>query len=127
LFVVQFKLEESLIYEDDDDGQSDDDDLESSSSFLALFPATQYTYALLCVHASVVLFFPGYLINYKREGGDWEEYEVGPRATNHVLQSLVCGSTYQVFITAFNKIGSGLPSDILTRNTKGSGKFSQKQ
>lgn len=68
-------------------------------------------------------FFPGYLINYKREGGDWEEYEVGPRSTSHVLQGLVCGSAYQVFITAFNKIGNGLPSDILTRHTKGNGEL----
>jgi Down syndrome cell adhesion protein len=85
-------------------------------------PATFSTHA--CVSSHI---FPGYLINYKREGGDWEEYESGPKTTDHVLQSLACGSTYQVFITAFNKIGSGLPSDILTRNTKGSGEFSEKQ
>ncbi|ODN04431.1 Down syndrome cell adhesion molecule-like protein Dscam2 [Orchesella cincta] len=69
----------------------------------------------------------GYLINYKRAGGDWDEYEVGPRATSHVLQGLVCGSSYQVFITAFNKIGSGLPSDILTRSTKGSAPVAPKK
>lgn len=74
------------------------------------------------MHLSLFSFL-GYLINYKRTGGDWDEYEVGPRATTHALQGLVCGSAYQVFITAFNKIGSGLPSDIYTRSTKGSGEF----
>ncbi|CAL8103483.1 unnamed protein product [Orchesella dallaii] len=69
----------------------------------------------------------GYLINYKIAGGDWDEYEVGPRATSHALQGLVCGSSYQVFITAFNKIGSGLPSDILTRSTKGSAPVAPKK
>lgn len=63
----------------------------------------------------------GYLISYRREGGDWEETEVGPRGTGHTLQPLLCGSTYQLYITASNKIGSGPASDILTRSTKGHG------
>ncbi|OXA56221.1 Down syndrome cell adhesion molecule-like protein Dscam2, partial [Folsomia candida] len=62
----------------------------------------------------------GYLVSYRRDGGDWEETEVGPRATGHTLQPLLCGSTYQLYITAVNKIGSGPASDILTRSTKGS-------
>ena len=39
--------------------------------------------------------------------------------TKHVLRPLQCGSPYQVFITAFNRIGSGLPSDILKARTLG--------
>ncbi|OXA55481.1 Down syndrome cell adhesion molecule-like protein Dscam2, partial [Folsomia candida] len=69
----------------------------------------------------------GYLVSYRRDGGDWEETEVGPRATGHTLQPLLCGSTYQLYITAANKIGSGPASDILTRSTKGSAPISPKK
>ncbi|OXA55654.1 Down syndrome cell adhesion molecule-like protein Dscam2, partial [Folsomia candida] len=69
----------------------------------------------------------GYLLSYRRDGGDWEEVEVGPRATGHTLQPLLCGSTYQLYITAVNKIGSGPASDILTRSTKGSVPISPKK
>ncbi|OXA55477.1 Down syndrome cell adhesion molecule-like protein Dscam2 [Folsomia candida] len=70
---------------------------------------------------------PCYLVSYRRDGGDWEETEVGPRATGHTLQPLLCGSTYQLYITAANKIGSGPASDILTRSTKGSAPVSPKK
>ncbi|OXA47064.1 Down syndrome cell adhesion molecule-like protein Dscam2 [Folsomia candida] len=69
----------------------------------------------------------GYLVNYRRDGGDWEEAEVGPRATGHTLQPLLCGSTYQLYITATNKIGSCPASDMLTRSTKGSAPISPKK
>ncbi|OXA46718.1 Down syndrome cell adhesion molecule-like protein Dscam2 [Folsomia candida] len=69
----------------------------------------------------------GNLVSYRRDGGEWEEAEVGPRATGHMLQPLLCGSTYQLYITALNKIGSGPASDILTRSTKGSAPISPKK
>ncbi|OXA46687.1 Down syndrome cell adhesion molecule-like protein Dscam2 [Folsomia candida] len=69
----------------------------------------------------------GYLVSYRRDGGEWEEAEVGPRETGHTLQPLLCGSTYQLYITAVNKIGSGPASDILTRSTKGSAPISPKK
>ncbi|OXA56405.1 Down syndrome cell adhesion molecule-like protein Dscam2, partial [Folsomia candida] len=69
----------------------------------------------------------GYLVSYRRDGGDWEETEVGPRATGHTLQPLLCGSTYQLYITAVNKIGPSPASDILTRSTKGSAPISPKK
>ncbi|XP_035712679.1 Down syndrome cell adhesion molecule-like protein Dscam2 [Folsomia candida] len=69
-----------------------------------------------------------YLVSYRRDGGDWEETtEVGPRAMGHTLQPLLCGSTYQPYITTVNKIGSGPASDILTRSTKGGAPISPKK
>jgi len=66
---------------------------------------------------------PGYIINYKREHGDWEEIHIDSKTHFHVLQKLLCGTRYQLYITAYNKIGTGLPCDIITSYTKGSGKY----
>ncbi|XP_066972085.1 cell adhesion molecule Dscam1 [Macrobrachium rosenbergii] len=62
----------------------------------------------------------GYIMNYKREYGDWEEVELHTARTSHTLSGLVCGSRYQLYVTAYNKVGTGLPSEILTTSTKGS-------
>nr|XP_053630323.1 cell adhesion molecule Dscam2-like [Cherax quadricarinatus] len=59
-------------------------------------------------------------MNYKREYGNWEEVELHTARTTHTLSGLVCGSRYQLYVTAYNKVGTGLPSEILTTSTKGS-------
>ncbi|XP_014256768.1 Down syndrome cell adhesion molecule-like protein Dscam2 [Cimex lectularius] len=61
----------------------------------------------------------GYIINYKREHGDWEEIQIKGKENFHILQNLWCGTRYQLYITAFNKIGTGLPCDIVNASTKG--------
>lgn len=66
---------------------------------------------------------PGYVINYKREHGDWEELQVEAGTSEHVLPNLWCGTRYQLYITAFNRIGTGLPCDIVHAYTKGTGKL----
>lgn len=66
------------------------------------------------------MFPAGYVINYKRDHGDWEEVQIGPRATSYLLGNLWCAARYQLFITAFNNIGSGLPCDIVNATTMGS-------
>lgn len=63
----------------------------------------------------------GYVINYKREHGDWEELQVEAGTSEHVLPNLWCGTRYQLYITAFNRIGTGLPCDIVHAYTKGTG------
>ena len=62
----------------------------------------------------------GYVINYKRENGDWEELQINSKTNSHLLMNLWCGTKYQLYITAYNKIGTGLPCDIVHFNTKGS-------
>lgn len=61
----------------------------------------------------------GYVINYKRDNGDWEELQVDAKSYSHLLSNLWCGTRYQLYITAFNKIGTGLPCDIVNTHTKG--------
>ena len=61
----------------------------------------------------------GYVLNYKFDGGDWDEYKLYPREIHHILQGLVCSSKYQLFLTAYNKIGTGKPSEIVKAKTNG--------
>lgn len=67
------------------------------------------------------LIFTGYVINYKRDHGDWEEIHLDSKTDTHLLRGLWCGTRYQLYMTAYNKIGTGLPCDIVTAYTKGSG------
>ncbi|GFG29264.1 hypothetical protein Cfor_07941 [Coptotermes formosanus] len=69
----------------------------------------------------------GYVINYKRDHGDWEEMQIEAKANSHTLRNLWCGTRYQLYITAFNKIGTGLPCDIVNAYTKGSVPVKPKQ
>ncbi|XP_055679736.1 cell adhesion molecule Dscam2 isoform X1 [Lutzomyia longipalpis] len=61
----------------------------------------------------------GYVINYKRDNGDWEELQIDSKTNAHLLGNLWCGTRYQLYITALNKIGTGLPCDIVNSFTKG--------
>ena len=62
------------------------------------------------------------MINYKRDHGDWEEIQIDSKTDTYLLRNLWCGTKYQLYMTAYNKIGTGLPCDIVTAYTKGSGK-----
>jgi Fibronectin type III domain/Immunoglobulin I-set domain len=61
----------------------------------------------------------GYVANFKRENGDWEELQIDSKTNSHLLTNLWCGTRYQLYITAYNKIGTGLPCDIVHTYTKG--------
>jgi hypothetical protein len=69
----------------------------------------------------------GYVINYKRDHGDWEELQISARTDEHMLRNLWCGTRYLLYITAFNRIGTGLPCDIVTAHTKGTVPVKPKQ
>ena len=61
----------------------------------------------------------GYTLHYKPEFSDWETVQVPASARTFSLDKLWCGSRYQIYATAFNKIGTGDSSDILSQRTKG--------
>ncbi|XP_071455064.1 cell adhesion molecule Dscam1, partial [Hetaerina americana] len=61
----------------------------------------------------------GYVINYKRDYGDWEELQIESSVASHILRGLWCGTHYQLYVTAYNRIGTGLPSDIVSTHTEG--------
>ncbi|XP_046141179.1 Down syndrome cell adhesion molecule-like protein Dscam2 isoform X19 [Osmia bicornis bicornis] len=62
----------------------------------------------------------GYTIHYKPEFGDWETAQISSTAQKYTLENLWCGSRYQIYVTAYNGIGTGDPSDMLNTRTKGS-------
>ncbi|XP_024939108.1 Down syndrome cell adhesion molecule-like protein Dscam2 isoform X46 [Cephus cinctus] len=62
----------------------------------------------------------GYTIHYKLEFGDWETVQVSSTASKYTLENLWCGSRYQIYVTAYNGIGTGDPSEIMKTRTKGS-------
>ncbi|GIX66633.1 hypothetical protein CEXT_657672 [Caerostris extrusa] len=51
--------------------------------------------------------------------GDWQETELTATEMEHSLYDLKCGSRYQFYVTAFNTVGRGNPSDILRTKTEG--------
>uniref|UniRef100_T1J836 Down syndrome cell adhesion molecule-like protein Dscam2 n=1 Tax=Strigamia maritima TaxID=126957 RepID=T1J836_STRMM len=61
----------------------------------------------------------GFTIHFKREYGEWEEIFVGADHLTYTLFNLECGTRYQMYVTARNKIGVGDASQILTARTKG--------
>lgn len=69
----------------------------------------------------IIARFLGYVINYKRDHGDWEEIHIDSKTDTYTLHNLWCGTKYQLYMTAYNKIGTGLPCDIVIAYTKGSG------
>ncbi|XP_048512285.1 Down syndrome cell adhesion molecule-like protein Dscam2 isoform X3 [Athalia rosae] len=62
----------------------------------------------------------GYVLQYKREYGEWEEVKVSHKISSYLLSQLWCGTKYRVYMTAFNRIGMGLRSDIIDAMTEGS-------
>ncbi|KAL3270299.1 hypothetical protein HHI36_009350 [Cryptolaemus montrouzieri] len=70
-------------------------------------------------HESDVEPIHGYTIHYKPEFGDWETKQVGPNVEKYSLEHLLCGTRYQLYVTAYNSIGTGDPSDTINPRTRG--------
>lgn len=60
-----------------------------------------------------------YTIYYKSTIGHQQKKSLSRHITNHELKNLVCGSTYQVHLTAGNKMGTSPPSTTLHVRTQG--------
>nr|CAD7427386.1 unnamed protein product [Timema monikensis] len=61
----------------------------------------------------------GFLLNYRRTLGNLQEIHLPRRTSSYELKSLQCGSTYHLFLTARNKIGTSVPSPTLSVRTQG--------
>lgn len=60
-----------------------------------------------------------YTLHYKRFNGNMEEINLSKHSNSYELKNLVCGSTYNIYLTAHNKIGSSPPSTTLHVKTQG--------
>lgn len=52
----------------------------------------------------------------------WQAIQLAPRQRSHLLKNLECGTWYAMKIWAFNKVGKGEPSDLVSVSTRGKGK-----
>lgn len=64
---------------------------------------------------------PGMSLSLKREFGDWEAIQITGRNTTFTVEKLMCGTKYQMYMTAHNRIGASAPSDLLETKTSGTG------
>lgn len=60
-----------------------------------------------------------FTIYYKRSIGNLQKMVLTRHVSNHELKGLICGSTYQVYLTASNKMGTSPPSTTLHVRTQG--------
>ncbi|KAK5645477.1 hypothetical protein RI129_006777 [Pyrocoelia pectoralis] len=61
----------------------------------------------------------GYTIHYKPDFGNWETIQIDSQTQKYTLENLLCGTRYQVQVTAYNSIGTGDASDNLNTRTRG--------
>lgn len=52
----------------------------------------------------------------------WQTVQLAPQQRSHQLKNLECGTSYAMKIWAFNKIGKGEASDLITVSTRGKGR-----
>ncbi|XP_017138771.1 Down syndrome cell adhesion molecule-like protein Dscam2 isoform X4 [Drosophila miranda] len=61
----------------------------------------------------------GYTLFYRRGSGNTDEMQLSRHASSHELKGLVCGSTYQIHLSAQNKVGTSPTSIMLHVRTQG--------
>ncbi|XP_033224907.1 Down syndrome cell adhesion molecule-like protein Dscam2 [Belonocnema kinseyi] len=61
----------------------------------------------------------GYTLHYRTTHGNLDELQLSRRATSHELKGLMCGNTYHLYLTSYNKIGSSPSSPVLSVRTQG--------
>ncbi|XP_015912285.1 cell adhesion molecule Dscam1 [Parasteatoda tepidariorum] len=61
----------------------------------------------------------GFRLYSKRDFGGWQEIQVPGNKREHTFEDLQCGTRYHFYMTAFNEVGEGLPSDTVTAKTLG--------
>ncbi|XP_017071038.1 Down syndrome cell adhesion molecule-like protein Dscam2 isoform X2 [Drosophila eugracilis] len=61
----------------------------------------------------------GYTLFYRRANGNTDEMQLSRHASSHELKGLVCGSPYQIYLSAQNKVGTSPTSTILHVRTQG--------
>ena len=72
---------------------------------------------------SFPLTLTGFTLFVREESGAWKEMTVSGDQRSYLLQDLLCGTKYQVYISAHNEAGTGLPSNTIATRTHGTGSF----
>lgn len=67
----------------------------------------------------VCLFLAGYHLNYRHKGEDWKQIQLDSDRRTFSLEKLSCGSSYEIYLQAFNAVGQGVPSQTIQASTRG--------
>ncbi|GAB6020996.1 Down syndrome cell adhesion molecule-like protein 1 [Chamberlinius hualienensis] len=62
----------------------------------------------------------GYILHIKKDGSEWKDIPVTADARSYRVNSLDCGTRYEIYMSAFNKIGISASSAIVMLSTNGS-------
>lgn len=74
-------------------------------------------------HFFYVFFIIGYILHHRLEDHKWQETHLNGDRTVYTLRDLQCGSTYYIYIVAFNSVSQGNSSEIISAKTNGNGKY----
>ncbi|XP_054714025.1 cell adhesion molecule Dscam2-like [Uloborus diversus] len=61
----------------------------------------------------------GYVLHHKLEETHWLETHLSGERTVYTLKDLQCGSTYYIYLIAFNSVSQGNASEIISAKTNG--------
>ncbi|RWS15708.1 Down syndrome cell adhesion molecule-like protein, partial [Dinothrombium tinctorium] len=76
--------------------------------------------AYMKAHEKDDLVINGYFLYYKSHHSVWEEKQIMGQVLSHTFHNLQCGTFHQFYVIAYNSIGKGDPSQVISAKTKGS-------
>lgn len=92
-------------------------------------PSVPVLYVTSATSSSILMHWKGgfngnapiteFTLHYRRTHGNLDEMQLSRHASSHELKGLLCGSTYDVYLTSHNKIGSSPASTTLHVRTQG--------
>lgn len=69
------------------------------------------------------LLFAGYALHVRKDFEEWYEVNVPRNVVEYNVENLSCGASYQLYLAAYNSVGRGGPSNIISAKTVGVGKL----
>ncbi|GAB6020998.1 Down syndrome cell adhesion molecule-like protein 1 [Chamberlinius hualienensis] len=70
--------------------------------------------------SSKVFRIKGYTLHIRKDGGVWKDISVTSDAKSYRVNSLDCGTRYEIYMSAYNKIGISSSSPVVILSTNGS-------
>uniref|UniRef100_T1JE43 Down syndrome cell adhesion molecule-like protein Dscam2 n=1 Tax=Strigamia maritima TaxID=126957 RepID=T1JE43_STRMM len=61
----------------------------------------------------------GYKLYYKHDQSEWQLIDLDAATNSYHLDGLHCGTKYQLYMIAYNKLGHGKPTHVIATATKG--------
>lgn len=65
------------------------------------------------------IYILGYHLYYRHKGEDWKQIQLDSDRRTFTLDKLSCGSSYEIYLQAFNAVGQGVPSQTIQASTRG--------